>query len=172
MAALTPRTVAIVLGGALALSVAANLFAATAAYTVLTSHGAFERQKDSRDSGNRGPSARRLLADLDPETRQSVRRSLEEANMRARPDFQQARQARRDAVAAAGTEPYDPVRVAALLEQSRLAEARGRLKVEADILAILGTLEPEQRAAVAEVLSARDRKPGRGRGGGGSGQGR
>lgn len=165
MAGVNARTLAIVLGGALAVSVAANLFAATAAYTVLTGQGSLERQENGREGGPRGSSAREMLAELDPETRRSIRQALQDARQRARPDFQQARQARRDAVAAVAIQPYDPVRVAALLDQSRLAEARGRRKIEVDVLAILGTLEPEERAVFAQVLNARDRGAGRGRGG-------
>jgi uncharacterized membrane protein len=60
-------------------------------------------------------------------------------------------------VVAAAREPYDAAAVAALLAQSRAAEARGREKVETDALAILATLEPTDRAAFAQILNSRGR---------------
>ena len=58
------RTLAIVLGIALAVSVAVNLFAATAAYTVLTGQDRSERRIDGRDGGDHRPGIRDMLADL------------------------------------------------------------------------------------------------------------
>jgi uncharacterized membrane protein len=160
---LNARAIAIALGIALAISVAVNLFAATAAYTALTGENRVERRHDGGEAGQRGLGMRDMLAELDPGTRSAVREAMRDAALRARPDFQQARQARRDAVAAAAAEPYDPAVVTALLEQSRVAEARGRLSLETDTLAILATLRPEDRAAVARILNTRSRGGGRGR---------
>jgi len=160
---LNARAIALALGTALAISLAGNLFAATAAYTALTGESRIERRQDGGEADDRRPAMRDLIADLDPGTRRSVRTALRDAGLRAREDFQQARQARRDAVAAAVAEPYDPALVAALLEQSRLADARGRRSLETDTLAILGTLKPADRAAFAHILNARSRGGGGGR---------
>ncbi len=154
------RTLAIVLGVALAASVAVNLFAATAAYTVLTGQDRIEQRMDGKDREDQRPSPRELVQTLDPEARGRVRQALQEAGLAARPDFQQARELRRQAVAAAAAESYDPVRVGALLDQSRAAELRGRQRLEADALTILGTLSPADRVAFSRILH-------RGKGGGG-----
>ncbi|WP_428150577.1 periplasmic heavy metal sensor [Brevundimonas sp.] len=152
------RTLAIVLGVALAASMAVNLFAATAAYTALTGQERIEGRMDGKDKDEHRGSPRELVAALSPEVRVRVRQSLRDAGLAARPDFQQAREARRQAIAAAGAEPYDAAVVERLLDQSRDAEIRGRRRLEADTLAIMGTLEPADRAAFAQILS-------RGRGG-------
>ena len=155
------RTLAIVLGGALAVSVAVNLFAGTAAYTALTGQDRIEQRMDGKERDERRASPRELVAALDPAAQQRVRQALRAAGLAARPDFQQAREARRQAIAAAAAEPYDAARVEALLDQSRAAEIRGRQRLEADALAILGTLSPEDRVAFSQILNNR------GRGGGG-----
>lgn len=157
------RTLAIILGVALAVSVAVNLFAATAAYTVMNrQHEVEQRADDRRDGGDR-PSPRELIAALPPETRETVKQAMRAAGLRARPDFQASREARRQAVLAAAADPYDPARVEALLDQSRASEIAGREKLEADSLAILATLSPAHRAAFAEILDAKRRGDGGGR---------
>ncbi|WGM32119.1 periplasmic heavy metal sensor [Brevundimonas sp. NIBR11] len=157
------RTLAIVLGGALAVSVAVNVFAATAAYTALNGQDRMERRMDEKGPDNRRPSTRELLQALSPEARVTVKQALRDAGMAARPDFQQSRELRRQAVAAAAAQPYDPARVEALLDQSRAAELRARRTLEADAIAILATLSPADRAAFARILDNR------GKGGGGRG---
>lgn len=157
------RTLAIILGVGLAVSVAVNLFAATAAYTALTGQARVESRMEGRDRDDRRVSPRELVVALSPEARPRVRQALRDAGLAARPDFQQAREARRQAISAAAAEPYDAVLVGRLLDQSRDAEMRGRRRLEADTLAILGTLGPADRAAFARIL-------GRGRGGGGHGE--
>ncbi|MBU1347852.1 MAG: periplasmic heavy metal sensor [Alphaproteobacteria bacterium] len=160
------RTLVIVLGVALAVSVAINLFAATAAFTALNAQHRIERRVDGPDHSGRRPGPRELVAALRPEARGPVREALRAAGLRAHPDFKESRQARRDAVAAAAADPYDAARVGALLAQSRAAEERGRAKLEADALAILATLEPADRAAFAQILNSRSK------GGGGRGEAR
>lgn len=147
------RTLAIVLGVALAASVAVNLFAATAAYTALTGQQRIESRMDGKDRDDRHASTRELVAALSPDVRVRVRQSLRDAGLAARPDFQQAREARRQAIAAAAAEPYDAALVERLLDQSRDAEIRGRRRLEADTLTIMSTLDPADRAAFAQILS-------------------
>ena len=157
---MTARTLAISLGVALAVSVAVNLFAATAAYTALAGQDRIERRVDDRGRDDRHGSSREMISALSPQVQTRVRQALHETGMAARPDFQEAREARRQAVAAAGAEPFDAARVDALLDRSRAAELRGRERLEADTLAILASLEPADRAVFAQMLN-------RGRGGGG-----
>ncbi len=158
---MTTRTLVIALGVALAASVAANLFAATAAYTAFVGQERVERRAESRDHGDRHKTPRELVLALQPDAQDRVRQALRQAGMAARPDFQQARELRRQAMAAAAAEAYDPARVEVLLDQSRAAELRGRQRLEADALIILGTLTPSDRAAFSRILDNR------GKGGGG-----
>ena len=98
---MSSRLVAIILGIALAISVGINLFAATAALTALSGQRTIERALEDRPSTLSRPSARELLASLEPEVRREVRRGLRDAGLAARPDFQAARQARAEALQAA-----------------------------------------------------------------------
>jgi uncharacterized membrane protein len=154
---MSSRLLAIVLGIALAVSVGINLFAATAAVTALSGQRKIERALQDRRTEQPRPSTRELLASLDPEVRRTVRRGLRDAGLAARPDFQAARQARAEAVEAAQSDPFDRARVEALLTQSREAEARGRARLEGDALALMETLEPEDRRIVAALLAGRGR---------------
>lgn len=154
------RTLAIVLGVAFACSVAVNLFAATAAYTVVAGRDRIEMRSDGKDREERRPSTRELVQALEPGTRERVRQALREAGMAARPDFQQARELRRQAVAAAAAPSYDPAAVGALLDQARAAERRGRDRLEADALTILGTLTPAERVVFSRILNNRGGKGG------------
>ena len=156
------RTLAIVLGAALAVSVAVNVFAATAAYTALSGQDRIERRIDDRAREDRRPPTRELVSALSPDVRDRVRQALRQAGMAARPDFQQSRELRRQAIAAAAAEPYDAARVGAFLDQSRAAEVRGRERMEDDALVILGTLEPADRVAFSRILNRN--KDGRGGG--------
>lgn len=157
------RTLAIVLGAALAVSVGVNLFAATAAYSVLSRQDHGDHRQGDGDPQRR-PSSREMIESLSPEARQPVRQALRAAAQRARPEFQASREARRQAIAAASAEPLDAARVAALLDQSRAAEVRGRGMLEADAIAILGTLGPADRAVLAQMLNSKSRGGGRDRG--------
>jgi len=157
------RTLAIVLGVALAVSVGVNLFAATAAYSVLSRQD-HQDQRPGDGEPQRRPSSREMIGSLSPEARQPVRQALRAAAQRARPEFQASREARRQAIAAASAEPLDSARVAALLDQSRAAEVRGREMLEADAIAILNTLGPADRAVLAQMLNGRSRGGGHDRG--------
>lgn len=158
------RTIAIVLGIALAASVGVNLFAATAAYSVMRSKDAGAPHLGSNgETWQPRPSTRELIGSLSADARQPVQQALRAAAQRARPEFQAAREARRQAIIAAASPSMDPAGVTALLEQSRTAEARGRLMLETDAVAILGTLSPADRAIFAQILNGKDRSAGRDR---------
>jgi len=156
-------TLAMVLGAALAVSVGVNLFAATAAYSVLSRQDSGRPHREDGDGAGR-PSSREMIDRLSPEARAPVRQALRAAAQRARPEFQASREARRQAIAAASAEPMDAARVTALLDQSRAAEVRGREMLEADAIAILQTLKPADRTVLAQMLNARGRDSGHDRG--------
>jgi uncharacterized membrane protein len=137
---------------ALAVSVALNLFAVAGGVTYVVNRDRIERRiEDQRRPGREGPLAE-VLANLDPAVRQRVRTALRESALAARPDFEAARAARREAIDIAGQPTLDATRVESLLEQSRAAEMRGRTRLENGAVAVLATLTPEERKALAPIL--------------------
>lgn len=147
---------------ALAASVALNLFAVAAGATVLIGRAKVEERIEAQQRAprDRAP-AMALVSRLDPEVRARVKATLKASALAARPDFDEARRKRREAVALAASDSLDPVRVRALLEESRTAEIRGRARLEADAVQLLGTLEPADRAVLSEILNRRGRSGGR-----------
>lgn len=142
-------------------SVALNLFAVAAATTLwVTRDSVDHRVAEQRRPGRRTPMLA-IAESFDPAVRDRVRQTMRDSALAARPDFEAAREARRDAVEMAGAESFDPAAVTALLDKSRAAELRGRERLERDMVILLGTLEPEDRAALAPALA----RSGGGRGG-------
>ena len=130
-------------------SVALNLFAVAAATTLwVTRDSVDHRVAEQRRPGRRTPMLA-IAESFDPAVRDRVRQTMRDSALAARPDFEAAREARRDAVEMAGAESFDPAAVTALLDKSRAAELRGRERLERDMVTLLGTLEPEDRAALA-----------------------
>lgn len=147
---------------ALAASVALNLFAIAAGVTTVVAQA---REEQRIEAQHRIPRERSpfhaVLARLDPEVRQQVRSALKASALAARPDFDEARAKRREAVALAASDGFDADRVVSLLNESRTAELRGRARLEADAVQLLATLEPADRAALSEILNRRGRNGGR-----------
>jgi uncharacterized membrane protein len=157
---MSPKALKIALVG----SVALNLFAVAAGVTVFVTRAEVEKQVEAQQRPARAGSPMRLLDQLDPAVRKRVRQSMRASALAARPDFEEARLKRRQAVEMGRSATFDAVRAAALLEESRNAELRGRARLEADAVAMLGTLEPADRRAVSEILSRRGRAAGAYRG--------
>jgi uncharacterized membrane protein len=157
---MSPRTLRI----ALVASVALNLFAVAAGTTVLVTRAQVEDRVEAQRRPPRTGSPMRLVDSLDPAVRDRVRDALRASALSARPDFEEARLKRRQAVEIAQSPTFDAARADALLEQSRDAEMRGRGRLEADALALLATLEPDDRRALSEILTRRGRVATRGRG--------
>ncbi|MBX9575109.1 MAG: periplasmic heavy metal sensor [Caulobacteraceae bacterium] len=141
-----------------------NVFALAALGTTLVQlnrvETRLEAEVDARPNGERR-SPRRMMRELDPEVRERVGEALRASALAARPDFEEARRLRREAVEAVAAEGFDRAAVADLLERSRAAELRGRERLEADSLALMATLEPADRARLAPML-ARSGRGGRG----------
>ncbi|GLK47397.1 hypothetical protein GCM10017620_03700 [Brevundimonas intermedia] len=138
---------------ALAASVALNLFALGGGAAFLISRAKVdERIAEQRRPGREGGFPQ-LISRLSPEARREVRTSMRAVALSARPDFEAAREARRQAVEAAKQPQMDPVRVQALLDQSRTAELRGRARLEGGTIAMLQKLDVQDRAALAELLA-------------------
>lgn len=137
---------------ALAVSVALNVFALAGGGAFLVSRQQVERKVEDQVRPGRRPFDA-VLADLDPATRRSVRQQMRQAALAARPDFEAARDARRQATELAGAPTMDAARVRALLEQSREAEMRGRGRLEGDAVDILAGLSVEERKALTPILA-------------------
>lgn len=159
---MSPNTLKI----ALAASVALNLFAAAAGVTVMVGQARVESRVEAQNRGPRVP-FRTMLQSMDPAERDRVRQELRATAMASRPDFDEARTARRAAIAAAAATDFDAAEVRTLLEQSRAAELRGRSRLENDAVTVLGTLDVENRRALSVILArngGRNGRRGEGRG--------
>lgn len=154
---MNPRTLSITLAVALAASVALNLFAAAAGVSLFVTRAQVEHRVEAQHRAPREHSPMALIGQLDPAVRGRVRDTLRESALAARPDFEEARQKRREAVRIAQSDSFDSARVAALLSESRNAELRGRARLEADAVAVLDTLAPADRKALSEILTRRGR---------------
>ncbi len=150
---------------ALAVSVALNLFAVTAAATLFVTRAQVEDQVEAQHRPARAGSPMRLIEQLDPAVRERVRDTLRASALAARPDFEEARLKRRQAVEMGRSASFDAARAETLLEESRVAELRGRARLEADAVALLATLEPDDRRALSEILTRKGRAAGRDPGG-------
>ncbi|MDP1778284.1 MAG: periplasmic heavy metal sensor [Brevundimonas sp.] len=158
---MSPKALKIALIG----SVALNLFAVAAGATLLVTRAQVEDRVEAQHRPARAGSPMRLVDQLDPAVRERVRETLRASALAARPDFEEARLKRRQAVEMGRSATFDAVRAEALLEESRNAELRGRARLEADAVALLATLEPDDRRALSEILTRRGRAAGRDHGG-------
>lgn len=159
---MTSRTLKI----ALAASVALNLFAVAAGASLFVTRAQIEKRVEAQHRPPRTGSPMALIGQLDPAVRDRVRDTLRASALAARPDFEEARHKRREAVRIASSDNFDSARVTTLLAESRQAEIRGRARLEANAVAVLDTLEPADRKALSEILTRRgrgvvrqDRKP-------------
>jgi len=150
---MTSRTLQI----ALAASVALNLFAVAAGATLYVTRAQVEKRVEAQHRPPRTGSPMLLIGRLDPAVRDRVRDTLRASAMTGRPDFEEARQKRREAVRIASSDTFDSARVTTLLAESREAELRGRARLEADAVAVLATLDPADRKALSEILTRRGR---------------
>jgi uncharacterized membrane protein len=156
---------------ALAASVALNLFAAAAGATLVIHRERVESRAQAQQVPGRSGSPMGLVDRLSPDAQAGVRQTLRAAALSARPDFEEARGKRREAIALARSTEFDAGRVTALLDESLAAEMRGRQRLEVEAVALLTDLEPADRAVMAEILArkrggagragARDASPGK-----------
>lgn len=148
---------------ALAASVALNLFAVAAGTTLVINRERVESHADARQGQGRMRSPMVLVGRLSPESQAPVRQTLRAAAMAARPDFEEARAKRREAIALARSDAFETTQVIALLDQSRAAEMRGRQRLEAEAVALMSELKPADRVIMAEILTRRGRSADRDR---------
>ena len=144
---------------ALAASVALNLFAIAGGVTLWVTKTKAENKIEAAQTPGRQSTFRDILAGMEPETRDRVRSTFRASAMAARPDFEASCAARRQAVELMRGPKPDAAAANALLDQSRAAEMRGRARLEHDATAVLVTLAPDDRQALAVLLNRRG-KPG------------
>ncbi|HEX8471832.1 MAG TPA: periplasmic heavy metal sensor [Brevundimonas sp.] len=158
----SPRTLKV----ALAISVALNLFAVAGGVTVWVAKTKTEDKIQASQAPGREASFHEIVRDMDPAVQDRVRISFRASAMAAKPDFEQSRNARRQAIELSKAESFDPVVISTLLDQSRAAEIRGRTRLERDTIALLATLDPKDRQSLSVIFNRR------GKGGGDGGRGR
>lgn len=137
----------------LAASVALNLFAIAGGTAFAISRAGVDERVQEQRRPTREGGFRQVTAQLEQPVRRQVRSSLRDAALEARPDFEAARQARREAVEAAGQAELNVEQVTSLLEQSRSSEMRGRARIEGATIALLSDLKLEDRKLVAGLLA-------------------
>jgi uncharacterized membrane protein len=150
---LSPKALKIVL----AASVAVNLFAVAAGGTIWVTHKRAEQRIEAQQRPAREHSPMTVIARLSPEVRRDVRQALKASALAAKPDFEEARAKRREAIELSAASSFDATRVRVLLDQSRAAELRGRARLEAEAVTLLASLSPADRAVLSEILSRRGR---------------
>jgi uncharacterized membrane protein len=146
------------LGWLLALSLALNAFAIAGGVAAWRQWKTVETRVAERLPPRAG-SFRQALDGVSPETRARVEETLRAAALEAQPDFERAREARRQAIARSAASTLDREAVSALLRESRDAELRGRASLEVAVLDLFETLTPEERAALSPILARRLKGP-------------
>lgn len=157
---MTARTLKI----ALAVSVALNVFAVAAAGTLYVNRAQVERRVADEHRAPRDGSPMGLIDRLSEPARPGVRAALRASALAARPDFEESRARRREAIALTTSADFDAARVSQLLDQSRAAEQRGRARLEAGAVELLGTVSAEDRVILADILRKRGHKSDRDKG--------
>lgn len=137
---------------ALAVSVALNLFGLAAAGAFAVTRERVEERVEAQQRPTRPGSTMSMIDRLSPEVQPEVRQTLRAGALSARPDFEESREKRRQAIALAASPTFDADRVTALLNESRAAELRGRQRLEATAVAMLAELDPADRAIMSDIL--------------------
>jgi len=89
---------------------------------------------------------------LSQESRQTLRRTLREANRRNQPIVSQARAERQAALQAFKAMPYDPAVAGQHLAAARTLDGQARTNVEAALATFAMSLSVDERAALADGL--------------------
>lgn len=140
---------------ALIASTTLNVFAVAGIAAVLVTRAKVDERIEAQNRPARGVGVMSVVEGLSEPSRDRARQALRESALAARPDFEQSRARRREAIDRAGAAVFDEAAVAGLLAQSREAELRGRARLETDAVILLRGLEADERAALAPVLLSR-----------------
>lgn len=144
----------------LAASVAFNIFAVASGAALWVSNQRVEREVNELSKAGQRKPLNDLVASLGEPESTRVMGILRSKAMETKPDFEQARTARREAIRLTEGDQFRPVEVAALLEQARAAEMRGRGRLEASAVDVLASLSAEDRRKLAPMLSRRVQRGG------------
>lgn len=141
---------------ALAASVALNVFGLAGGVAAWMAHEkTLARNAAAQLLSADPPGFTEIMDGLDPAVRERVRGALRASARTARPDFQQAREARQKAIALAASPTGDVTEITGLLDQSRAAEIRGRERMERGSVPLFATLGPADRQALSVILKRR-----------------
>lgn len=100
------------------------------------------------------PGPRAFMAALPPEARVKIRQDLATSWRESREQRQAAAQARRDAFAVIGEQPFDAARVKAAFEEMRAADQAALGVFHDNIIDTFANLSNEERTAAIEALRA------------------
>lgn len=139
---------------ALCASVVLNIFLVAGGGTFLWVSSQNKAQDKSRAPHLSVPAVE-LIKTRSPEVSERVLTELREIALTAHGDFEEARRTRRQAIDITASDDFNASDVAALLEQSRASEIRGRGRLESGAVDVLSRLEAEDRKALATLLSRR-----------------
>ena len=148
---MTTKTLKILLG----LSIALNVFALAGGSALAILQHRSEARLDEMKRPGRDSPMQEIVRNLDPEAREQARAAMRDAATAARPDFEAARTARRQAIQLSQSEAFDAEAVTVLLATSRDAEQRGRAILEEGAVRTLSSLNPEDRKAMSVLLNRR-----------------
>lgn len=140
---------------ALGVSIAVNIFVLGAVAGGLIAGVRLLEDRPYRDR----PPVIDIVRSLDESDRAALVESLRGAGLAAHDDFESARRARSEAIELAGDETFDRSAVEAALARSREAEGRGRARIEASVLDLMGRLDQEDRQRLAPSLARRGGGP-------------
>jgi uncharacterized membrane protein len=133
-------------------SVALNLLAIGAVAGAFGAGVRLERQAPAGAVVDRMPGPRAFLAALPPETRAKMREELADSWVQSRQARQAAVQARREAFAAAATEPYDVARTREAFARLRAADQAAIAVFHDNVAEAFGELSAEERREALQAL--------------------
>jgi|GEM_PF-993628 len=105
------------------------------------------------EAGHEGPmrgGIRAFLRGLPDDVRAPIAQSMKDHRDEMMAQMQQVMQARKDVQAALQAEPYDAEKLRAALANQRALQSGMQAKVHEQMVDVVGTLSPEQRASLSE----------------------
>lgn len=140
---------------ALSASLVLNVFLIAGGATFWWSNNQSSTMTDVSRTPRLSVPAVELVQTRSPKVAEKVLSDLRAVALTAREDFDEARSTRHAAINMAASDKFSASEVAALLEQSRASEIRGRGRLESGAVEVLASLEPADRKALAPLLSRR-----------------
>ena len=145
---MTPERPSKALQIGLAVSLVLNVFLIMGVFSAIS----MRHHLMARDGPGRASPVMRAAETLPPQDRRAFRQSMRQAVIEAMPDLKAAHQARRLAADALAMPRPDRTVIDASLQQAREAEGRSRAMMETAMIDYALTLNPSERAHIAEGL--------------------